>query len=42
MLGRVAPYDVALLPGHAEHFSTGAMDVDHRLRPQVADAGLEL
>src|SRR5882724_9893619 len=37
----VAPDDIALLPGHAENLGTRAVDVNHRLRSQVADSGLE-
>ena len=41
VLRRVAPGDVALLPRHAEHLGGHAVDVDHRLGAEVADAGLE-
>src|SRR5205085_4080897 len=37
----VAPDDIALFPRDTENFGARAVDVDHRLRPQVADAGLE-
>ena len=41
VLRGVAPDDIALFPGDAEHLRTHAMDVNDRLRPQIADAGLE-
>ena len=42
ILGRVAPGDVALFPGHAEHFGDHAVHVADRLRSEIADAGLDV
>ena len=41
MLRRVAPHHVAFLPGDAEHFCAGTVDVNHRFCSQVSDSGLE-
>ena len=41
MFRGVAPNDVALFPWDTENLRARAMDVDNRLRAQVADAGLE-
>jgi hypothetical protein len=41
VLGGVAPADVALVPRHAEHLGSDAVDVHHRLGPQIADSRLE-
>ena len=42
MLRRVAPDNVAGIPGHVEHLGGCAMHVDHRFGSQVADARLNL
>ena len=42
VLARVAPRQLALLPRHADHFRGHAMRVAHRLRAEVADAGLDV
>ena len=41
VLRGVAPDDIALVPGDAENLRSHAMDVNDRLRPQIANAGLE-
>src|ERR1019366_912141 len=41
MLFGVTPHDVALFPGDAENLRTRAVDIDHRLRSQISNSGLE-
>src|ERR1035441_4586720 len=38
---RVTPDDIALFPRHAQDLRAGPMYVNHGLRPEVADSGLE-
>src|SRR4029077_7050143 len=42
VLARVPENDLALLPGHTEHFGGHAVHVERRVRAVVADARLEL
>ena len=37
VLRRVSPRNLALFPGNAKNFCTGAVDVDHRLGSEVAN-----
>src|SRR5216683_5774491 len=37
----IAPDHFALLPGHAKNFCADSVDIDHRLRSQVADSRVE-
>src|SRR5271167_129322 len=41
VIRRVAPCNVALLPRNSQNFGTCTVNVDHRLRSQVADSRLE-
>ena len=38
---RVAEHDVALLPGHVEHLGRRPVDVEQRVRAEIANARLE-
>src|SRR5207244_11599297 len=42
VLQRAAPQDVALLPRHAKDVCGDAMHVEHRSRPEIADARVDL
>src|SRR5688500_8493974 len=42
MLRRIAPDDLHLFPGHADHLGRDALAVGHRLRAEIADAGVDV
>ena len=41
MFRRITPHDIALFPGDAEGLRARAVDVDHGLRSQISNSGLE-
>ena len=41
-LARVAPVDDDLVPRHLEHVGGDAREIDHRMRAEIADAGLHV